>query len=153
MVFVNRKGQAAMEFLMTYGWAILVVLAAIGALAYFGVLNPSRTLPSSCTIAPGLGCDDFKASTNSVQLILRNGIGGDLSGVSVSITGCTADSDADGDDNWGDGTVLGGDAGITLASCSNGESGSRLKKDVSVMYTSDAGINHTVTGIITTKVE
>ena len=28
-----RKGQAAMEFLMTYGWAILVVLAAIGALA------------------------------------------------------------------------------------------------------------------------
>lgn len=36
----NRKGQAAMEFLMTYGWAILVVLAAIGALAYFGVLSP-----------------------------------------------------------------------------------------------------------------
>jgi uncharacterized protein (UPF0333 family) len=37
-----RKGQAAMEFLMTYGWAILVVLAAIGALAYFGVLSPDK---------------------------------------------------------------------------------------------------------------
>lgn len=35
-----RKGQAAIEFLMTYGWAILVVLAAIGALFYFGVLGP-----------------------------------------------------------------------------------------------------------------
>jgi len=34
-----RKGQAAIEFLVTYGWAILIVLIAIGALAYFGVLN------------------------------------------------------------------------------------------------------------------
>ncbi len=40
-----KKGQAAMEFLMTYGWAILVVLAAIGALAYFGVLSPGKLLP------------------------------------------------------------------------------------------------------------
>ena len=40
-----KKGQAAMEFLMTYGWAILVVLAAIAALAYFGVLSPARFLP------------------------------------------------------------------------------------------------------------
>ena len=27
---------------MTYGWAILVVLIAIGALAYFGILNPKN---------------------------------------------------------------------------------------------------------------
>lgn len=40
-----KKGQAAMEFLMTYGWAILVVLIAIGALAYFGVLSPERFKP------------------------------------------------------------------------------------------------------------
>lgn len=30
-----------MEFLMTYGWAILVVLIAILMLAYFGVLSPN----------------------------------------------------------------------------------------------------------------
>ena len=42
-----RKGQAALEFLMTYGWAILVVLAAIAALAYFGVLSPDRFLPEN----------------------------------------------------------------------------------------------------------
>lgn len=29
---------------MTYGWAILVVLAAIAALAYFGVLSPDKFL-------------------------------------------------------------------------------------------------------------
>jgi hypothetical protein len=43
-----KKGQEAMEFLMTYGWAILVVIAAIAALAYFGVLDPSRLLPDDC---------------------------------------------------------------------------------------------------------
>ena len=33
----NKRGQAAMEFLMTYGWAILAAITAIGVLAYFGV--------------------------------------------------------------------------------------------------------------------
>ena len=37
-----RKAQAALEFLTTYGWAFIVILIMIGALAYFGVLNPSR---------------------------------------------------------------------------------------------------------------
>lgn len=41
----NKKSQQALEFFMTYGWAILVVLIAIGALAYFGVLSPDRFLP------------------------------------------------------------------------------------------------------------
>ncbi len=34
---------------MTYGWAILVVLITIGALAYFGVLNPERFIPDMCS--------------------------------------------------------------------------------------------------------
>ena len=40
-----KKSQQAMEFLMTYGWAIIVVLVAIGALAYFGVLNIKNLSP------------------------------------------------------------------------------------------------------------
>ncbi len=30
------------EFLMTYGWAILVAICALGALFYFGVLSPDK---------------------------------------------------------------------------------------------------------------
>ena len=33
------KGQAAMEYLMTYGWAILVVIAVIAALYMMGVFR------------------------------------------------------------------------------------------------------------------
>ena len=39
---MNKKSQAALEFLMTYGLAIIVVLIAIGALAYFGILSPCK---------------------------------------------------------------------------------------------------------------
>ena len=37
---MKKKSQVAMEFLMTYGWAILVVLAAVAALAYFWSSKP-----------------------------------------------------------------------------------------------------------------
>jgi hypothetical protein len=47
-----KKSQAAMEFLMTYGWAILVVLVAIGVLAYFGVFNAHTNL-EKCTSSGG----------------------------------------------------------------------------------------------------
>ncbi|PIZ51243.1 hypothetical protein COY27_04445 [Candidatus Woesearchaeota archaeon CG_4_10_14_0_2_um_filter_33_13] len=148
-----KKGQAAMEFLMTYGWAILVVLVAIGALAYFGVLSPSKFLPSSCTIGPGMGCDDFKVTTTDVQLVLRNGLGESLTATNVSISGCTASAEADGNDAWTDGEVLGSTDGITLTSCTNGASGDRFKSDVVIVYTSSSGVSHTVTGDITAKVE
>ena len=56
MMYKSSKGQAALEFMMTYGWAILVVLAAIGALSYFGVLNPSRFTPDTCLASAGFAC-------------------------------------------------------------------------------------------------
>jgi hypothetical protein len=74
---MNKKGQSALEFLMTYGWAILVVLAAIGALAYFGVLNPSNFLPDQCTSSTGFGCVGKPIVTaDYAAFILTNGVGG-----------------------------------------------------------------------------
>ena len=81
-----RKGQAAMEFLMTYGWAILVVLAAIGALAYFGVLNPGNFLPEKCALPSGMACIDFRQDSNdTIQVIIQNSMGYDISQMNASI--------------------------------------------------------------------
>ncbi len=52
-----KKGQAALEFLATYGWAFLVILVMIGALAYFGVLDPSRYISESCGFGAELPCE------------------------------------------------------------------------------------------------
>ncbi|MBU2638018.1 MAG: hypothetical protein KJ955_03530 [Nanoarchaeota archaeon] len=145
-----KKGQAAMEFLMTYGWAILVVLVAIGALAYFGVLSPSKFLPNSCTIEPGMGCDEFKVTDTSVQLLLMNGKGQTLEDVTVTIDGCAPSTSAD----WADGKLL-GDAtnGLSLTCTGNGAVDARFKKAIAINYTSAGGITHTASGEITTKVE
>ena len=84
---MQKKGQAAMEFLMTYGWALLVVLIAIGALAFFGVLNPSKFLPSQCILGPGLACEDFKVDGSSEKIFInvRNGMGEALDWFSIHI--------------------------------------------------------------------
>lgn len=60
-----RKGQAATEFIMTYGWAILAVLVAIGCLAYFGVINPAKYFPEKCMFASGINCKDYKVYEDS----------------------------------------------------------------------------------------
>ena len=62
-----------MEFLMTYGWAILVVLAAIAALAYFGVLSPEKFLPEKCLIEVGFTCISSKIEPTTATVIFSNG--------------------------------------------------------------------------------
>jgi len=85
----GRKAQAAMEFLMTYGWAILVVLVVIGALAYFGVLSPAKLLPDRCTLPPGISCDDYSITSGAAaaSIIVTNALGQQL-----TITSFTAAS-------------------------------------------------------------
>lgn len=146
------KGQAAMEFLMTYGWAILVVLIAIGALAYFGVLSPQKFLPKSCIVSPGFSCEDTKVTTAGIDIILRNGLGKDLTNVGIIASGCTSDANANGDDAWNDGTLLGG-AKVTFTSCTNGAPGSRFSGSLGLSYTDPSGLAHNATISLKDKVE
>lgn len=83
----KKRGQAAMEFLMTYGWALLVVLIALGALAYFGLLNPGKALPDSCFLGPGLHCKEFKVDTTGIRMSVTNSLGKDIDEFVVTIGG------------------------------------------------------------------
>ena len=60
-----KKAQAAMEFLMTYSWAILAVLIVIGALATFGVFEFENLLPERCVLGHPLKCEDHLVKKNS----------------------------------------------------------------------------------------
>ncbi len=62
----NKKAQAAMEFLMTYGWAILVVIVAIAALFFLGVFSGSA--PAVCQIEPPFNCIDSFAVEGELKL-------------------------------------------------------------------------------------
>ena len=91
---MNKKSQAALEFLTTYAWAFLVILIMIGALAYFGILDPSRVLPERCNFGSEFECDDFRVSVTSNQLDIKlvNNVGEAIavSGFVISSEGATS---------------------------------------------------------------
>jgi len=69
----NTKGQAAIEFMVTYGWAILAALLVIGALAYFGITNPG--LPDKCIFSNAFSCGDYIIQEDSIRIRLTNTVG------------------------------------------------------------------------------
>jgi len=71
-----RRGQAALEFLTTYGWAFLIILVMIGTISYFGILNPAKLLPSRCMTGSELNCGDYRIrSDGTVELQLTQSMG------------------------------------------------------------------------------
>ncbi len=83
----NNKAQSALEFLTTYGWAFLVILIMIAAMAYFDVFNIGERVPGSCTFTQGLQCSEWQidTDTNGVTFILLNqATGGTISTFNIT---------------------------------------------------------------------
>jgi len=70
----RNKGQAALEFLTTYGWAFLVILVMIGALSYFGVLDVSRFIPDSCKLDGNIECPAYALNESTFDIQIRNNL-------------------------------------------------------------------------------
>ncbi|MBW3012096.1 hypothetical protein KY311_02845 [Candidatus Woesearchaeota archaeon] len=125
---MNKKAQAATEFLMTYGWAILVVGVAIAALAYFGVLSPTKFLPSKCTFPSGIACIDHKVSTSEITMILQNSLGYTITVDSINLT------DASGCEATPGTTMQNGQQATFTVNCSNSP-GEKFKSDMNLVFT------------------
>jgi len=142
----HKKSQAAMEFLMTYGWAILVVLAAIAALAYFGVLSPEKFLPEKCILAPGLACVQHKLEPSSSTLVISNGFGRTIKITSLQIGSCSGTFDRT--------MISGTEETLQITGCNNGLSKDVFKGDITLAYTDVSyNLSKTVHGNLATKVE
>lgn len=83
-----KKGQAALEFIMTYGWAILVVTIFVVSLFYINYVNVQKSpTAQGCFLFTGLSCEEHKVDTTSVALVARNGLGEDLSYLNIVVVG------------------------------------------------------------------
>jgi len=84
--FKNKNAQAALEFLVTYGWAILSVLVVVSALAYFGIFNTSKYVNDVCEFGDQMNCEDYIIFTNAtLEFKLRNNLGVAIDITDVSI--------------------------------------------------------------------
>ncbi|MBN1169844.1 hypothetical protein JXA56_02375 [Candidatus Micrarchaeota archaeon] len=50
------RGQAAVEYLMTYGWAILALVIVVGILLFSGLLSPTHLVSDECNFGNNLPC-------------------------------------------------------------------------------------------------
>lgn len=149
-MFRKKRAQAAMEFLMTYGWAILVVLAAIGALAYFGVLSPDRFLPEKCTLPSGVACLDFTGDNSGATLVIQNSAGFDMQNVSVYVNSTTADMTCTDDD--ADETLVDGEK--DTFSCTGTLPDGKYKGTITIEYTNaQTTLAHAKSGELILKVD
>ena len=143
----SHKSQAAMEFLMTYGWAILVVLAAIAALAYFGVLSPEKFLGEKCILEPGLACVSHKVEPAKVTLVLAQNKGRTIIVNSITVGSCSGTFSQ---------TMLSGTSNtfVVGGTCSNGLQKESFKGDITIGYTEkETNLTKTAFGNLNTKIE
>ena len=87
-----RKGQGAMEYLMTYGWALLVIVIVGAALFALGVLNPATYQQRRCNGFQYITYIDQAAATDGFTLHGRNGVN-DMNITSFSVDGSVANTD------------------------------------------------------------
>ncbi len=88
-----NRGQSAMEFLMTYGWAILVLTIVLAVLFYIGVLNPKNIQTNVQFFAPGAAAYSFGVANSTGALALDFG---QALGRTIIVTGisCSENSSA-----------------------------------------------------------
>ncbi len=60
----NPKAQSAMEYLMTYGWAILIIAVVLGALFSLGVFGGGSLVGTACVASPGYLCSGPALNSN-----------------------------------------------------------------------------------------
>lgn len=73
----QKKGQAAMEFLMTYGWAILAAIIVIAVIAIY--FRPGSMVQNTVTIAaPFNGGTAITINSTMIAMEISNNVGVNL---------------------------------------------------------------------------
>lgn len=81
-----KKGQGALEYLMTYGWALLIIVVVGAALYALGILNPASYVKSTCSGFTYFQYRDQKLDAGNYTLVVLN------SDQEVNITGLRVNS-------------------------------------------------------------
>ncbi len=162
----KNKGQGAMEYLMTYGWAILVVMVVGIAMWRLGIFNmggTTVTFTGFAKIKPqlaGTGLQGNSAPNPGLFVgTFTNGIGTKIEIYEVTITGDTTTcvGSTDGVDpvagDYGGGIAVGGGDNfkISIGDCQTGPSGDVYSVDVEIEYDVTIGsqtVGHTESGTI-----
>jgi hypothetical protein len=127
---MESRGQTALEYLITYGWAILVILIVLSVLWYYGIFNPATWAGSQVISSTSFQVLDWKISNTSLDFSVGN-----KAGSTVELTALAVSGDIIG--SWsGTSTVLAnGNANLAVISWTTPPAqGATVSFDVTVTY-------------------
>ena len=87
----DKRSQSALEYMMTYGWAILIIVIVAVILYSMGIFNPSSSITTTITGFQSLGVTQA-ACINSVnnqilELYVTNNVGYPINLTKINVTG------------------------------------------------------------------
>jgi hypothetical protein len=138
---IKKKSQAALEFLMTYGWAFALILISLSVLTYIGVFDTSKFVSEECTFLSGIYCLDSKVNTTGAIIIVQNGVPFNMENITINIKECSMAS--------GPSILLPGESGNYTANCVLYK-GTVFKSAINLNFTNpDSGLTHSKIGRLT----
>ena len=146
-VFAKRKGQSAIEYLMTYGWMLLVVAIVGGAI--FATVQGQCTTSTSGFSTSDVRVADFATTSNGdLAFELRN-----AAADPVTVTDITVDGETHTITD-GENIPVGSSETVTASSISDATSVDGCNDfDLSIQYDVDGGIgDQVVNGTMTDSI-
>ena len=65
----GHKTQSPIEYLTTYGWAVLILAVVLAAAYEFGVFSPASYVRDSCIMPAGFDCSASVLSENGILFV------------------------------------------------------------------------------------
>ncbi len=66
---MNKRAQGAVEYLMTYSWALLIIAVVVAIIIYLGILSPSTFVKSECIVPADFNCIQANLYSNGILFI------------------------------------------------------------------------------------
>jgi len=146
------KGQTSLDFLMTYGWALLLIVIVVGALFALGVFNVGAFIGSRTTGFAQVGVIAWNVDhTAGLTVKLQNHAGVDVNVTNFSMTYGTNAVDITYNASLYNSGFLpngGTSATITVGTIDGLSSGMTLTIPLAITYIDSNGFAYTETGTL-----
>mgnify|MGYP006279987601 CR=1 FL=1 len=140
----TKAGQSAIEYLMTYGWMLLVVAIAGGTV--FSVVGDQGVETVTGFTGDDIQVEDFGVTENGLDMVLRNADTNEIKVNSVTV------SDQEIQAEGGGATIQSGETGVVTVS--NVQPSSETKElDVTVNYDIGSLTGLETSGVVVTAAE
>jgi len=152
-----EKAQSAMEYLITYSWAIIIIAVTLSALYALGLFNPSSFVSNQCIFPADFSCLSgffYANGTLNINFEQTTTSAINVTGITCNVGGTSTNWTAFSPGNY---LPIGGNLSLSTKCLSNGsvftsQPGVLYKGYVLINYTDlQSGFQHTLEGKIIEK--